>query len=103
MYEPVVIAPAGEVDLQAARALAPQLDQAIAADDPPLMLDLSAVTQVDSKPRSEPSCSPSIASAGEGRTLSVVAPNGSAAAVLLKLTGLRGRFSVFPSRDAALA
>jgi hypothetical protein len=32
----------------------------------------------------------------------VVAPNGSAAAVLLELSGLRGRFSVVPSRDAAL-
>ena len=34
--------------------------------------------------------------------LAVVAPNGSAAAVVLELTGLRSRFSVFPSRDAAL-
>jgi anti-anti-sigma regulatory factor len=40
---------------------------------------------------------------GQGRTLAVVAPNGSAAAVILELTGLRSSFSVFLSRDAALA
>ena len=38
----------------------------------------------------------------QGRTLSVVTPNGSAAAVLLELT-LRGRFSAFSSREAAMA
>jgi hypothetical protein len=40
---------------------------------------------------------------GQGRKLSVVAPNGSAAVVMLELTGLRSTFSVFGSRDAALA
>jgi hypothetical protein len=40
---------------------------------------------------------------GQGRTLALVAPDGSAAAVILELTGLRSRFSVFLSRDAALA
>jgi hypothetical protein len=40
---------------------------------------------------------------GQGRSLSVIAPPGSAAAVLLELTGVRSSFSVFPSRDAAMA
>ncbi|MEA2246346.1 MAG: anti-sigma factor antagonist [Solirubrobacteraceae bacterium] len=102
MTEPAVIAPVGELDLHTVRALTPQLDEAVAADYPQVILDLSAVTLVDSTALG------AIMQAehrfrGQGRTLSVVAPNGSAAAVLLELTGLRGRFSVFPSRDAASA
>jgi anti-sigma B factor antagonist len=101
MIEPAVIAPVGELDVHAARALAPQLHEAVEADYPQLILDLSAVTFVDSTALG------AIIQAehrfrGQGRTLSVVAPNGSAAAVLLELSGLRGRFSVVPSRDAAL-
>jgi anti-sigma B factor antagonist len=100
MTESPVIAPVGELDLDSIRALAPQLDEAVAADYPRLILDLSAVTLVDSTALG------AIMQAehrfrGQGRTLSVVAPNGSAAAVLLELTGLRRSFSVFPSRDAA--
>jgi anti-anti-sigma factor len=102
MTEPAVIAPEGELDFHAARALSPQLDQAVGADYPRLILDLSAVTLVDSTALG------AIMQAedrfrAQGRTLSVVAPAGSAAAVLLELTGMRRRFSVFPSRDAALA
>jgi anti-anti-sigma factor len=102
MTEPAVIAPVGELDLHTIRALTPQLDEAVAADYPRLILDLSAVTLVDSTALG------AIMQAehrfrGQGRTLSVVAPNGSAAAVLLELTGLRPRFPVFPSRDAASA
>jgi anti-sigma B factor antagonist len=102
MTEPAVIAPAGELDHYTVRALTPQLDEAVRADYPQVILDLSAVTLVDSTALG------AIMQAehrlrGQGRTLSVVAPNGSAAAVLLELTDLRRRFSVFPSRDAALA
>jgi anti-anti-sigma factor len=92
----------GELDLHTVRALTPQLDEAVSADYPHVILDLSAVTLVDSTALGR------IMQAehrfrGQGRTLSVVAPNGSAAAVRLELTGLRRSFSVFPSRDAASA
>jgi anti-anti-sigma factor len=102
MTEPAVIAPVGELDFHTIRALTPQLDEAVGADYARLILDLSAVTLVDSTALG------AIMEAehrfrGHGRTLSVVAPNGSAAAVLLELTGLRRRFSVFPSRAAASA
>jgi anti-sigma B factor antagonist len=102
MTDPAVIAPMGELDLHAARVLAPQLDEAVRADYPRLILDLSAVTLVDSTALG------AIVQAEhrfrvQGRTLSVVAPNGSAAAVLLELTGLQRRFSVFASREAASA
>ena len=98
--EPVVIAPEGELDLHSLDALTPRLDEAAAADYPHLILDLSAVTLVDSTALG------AIAQTqhrfnGRGRKLSVVAPPGSAAAVVLELTGLRSRFSLFGSRDAA--
>ena len=44
MIDPVVIAPRGELDLHAVRALAPQLDDAAGADYSHLIVDLSAVT-----------------------------------------------------------
>ena len=102
MTAPAVIAPVGELDFHTVRSLAAQLDEAVGADCPQVILDLSAVTLVDSTALG------AIMQAehrfrGQGRTLSVVAPHGSAAAVLLELTGVRRRFSVFPSRDAALA
>ena len=102
MIEPAVIAPRGELDLHAVRALAPQLDEAAAAEYPHLIVDLSAVTLVDSTALG------AIMQLqhrfnGQGRALSVIAPPGSAAAVLLELTGVRSSFSVFPSRAAAMA
>jgi anti-sigma B factor antagonist len=102
MTDPAVIAPVGELDLHTVRALAPQLDEAVGADYQQVILDLSAVTLVDSTAlgaimQAEHRCR------AQGRVLSVVAPNGSAAAVLLELTGLRRRFAVFPSREAASA
>jgi anti-sigma B factor antagonist len=100
--EPAVIAPEGELDLLSVPALVRQLNEAAEADQPHVILDLSAVTMLDST-----------ALGGimdvqhrfnrEGRKLSVVAPNGSAAVVMLELTGVRSGFSVFRSRDAALA
>jgi anti-anti-sigma factor len=102
MTESAVIAPVGELDLDSIGALAPLLDDAVVDSYPRLILDLSAVTLVDS------SAFGAIMQTqhrfgGQGRTLALVAPNGSAAAVILELTGLRSRFSVFLSRDAALA
>jgi len=99
---PVVIAPEGELDLHSVDALAPRLDEAAAAEYPHLILDLSAVTLVDSTALG------AIAHVqhrfnGRGRKLSVVAPPGSAAAVVLELSGLRSRFSLFDSREAASA
>jgi anti-anti-sigma factor len=101
MTEPAVIAPQGDLDLDAVRALAPALDDAAEADDPHVILDLSVVTLVDSSAFGAVMALQHRLS-GQGRTLSVVAPNGSAAAVTLELTGLRSRFTVFPTLDEAL-
>jgi anti-sigma B factor antagonist len=102
MREPMVIAPDGELDLYTIPALGPQLNEAAAGDDPHLIIDLSAVTLLDSTALG------AIVEAQrrvtrQGRKFSVIAPHGSAAAVLLELTGLRSHLSVFHSRDAALA
>jgi anti-sigma B factor antagonist len=101
MPEPTVIAPEGELDLYTIPALAPELNEAAGADDPHVIIDLSAVTLVDSTALG------AIVEAQrritrQGRRLSVVAPHGSVAAVLLELTGLRSHLSVFVSREAAL-
>jgi anti-anti-sigma factor len=101
MAKPTVIAPTGELDLYAVQTLAPRLDEAAGADCPHLILDLSDVTLVDSSAFGAIMHAQSRFT-GQGRTLSLVAPNGSAAAVMLELTGLRSRFSVFPSRDDAV-
>lgn len=102
MTEPAVIAPSGELDLHAVGELSQDLEEALGAEHPHLILDLSAVTLVDS------TAFGAIVNAqhrldSQGRRLSLIAPNGSAAAVVLELTGLRPRFSVFASRDAVPA
>jgi anti-anti-sigma factor len=100
--EPVVIAPEGELDLYSVDALVPRLDDAVAADYPHLILDLSAVTLIDSTALGAIT-QVQLQFNRQGRKLSVIAPGGSAAAVLLELSGLRSHFSLFGSRDAALA
>jgi anti-anti-sigma factor len=97
-----VIAPEGELDLHAARALAPQLAEAAGADFPVLVIDLSAVTFLDSTGLG------GILQAHQrlqrqGRTVKVVAPHGSAAAVLIDLAGLRQKLNVCTTREQALA
>jgi anti-sigma B factor antagonist len=102
MGEPRIIAPAGELDLHASRALAPELDAAAAqTDERGLLVDLSEVTFIDSTGLG------ALVQAHrrlgrQGRAMAVVAPKGSAAAVLLDLSGLRGHMAVFESRQAAL-
>jgi anti-anti-sigma factor len=100
--EPPVIEMQGELNLHAARALAPQLNEVAGTSDPWVVMDLSSVTFIDSTSLA------TILQAHQrlerqGRTLSLVVPDGSAAAVVLDLSGLRSRFSVFSSRQAAVA
>jgi anti-anti-sigma factor len=102
VLEPAVIVPEEELDLHSIAAVVRQLDEAAGADHHHVILDLSSVTLLDS------SALGAIIDVqhrfnGQGRKLSVIAPNGSAAAVMLELTGLRSAFSVFPSRDTAPA
>ena len=73
MIDPVVIAPRGELDLHAVRALAPQLDDAAGADYSHLIVDLSAVTLVDSTALGA-FIQLQHRFNGQGRSLSVIAP-----------------------------
>jgi anti-sigma B factor antagonist len=101
MADPALIVLEGELDLHAARELAPRLDAAAAADFPLLVVDLAAVTFLDSTGLG------AILQAHQrlrrqGRAVKVVVPPGSAAAVTIDLAGLRSVLTLCPSRAAAL-
>ena len=97
-----MIAPTGDLDLNSVDALDAQINRAAETDCSHVILDLSAVTLLDSTALSAVIQARHRFNA-QRRRLSVIAPNGSAAAVLLELTGLRSHRSVFSSRDAVLA
>src|SRR4051794_16235048 len=102
MAEPFVIAPEGELDLYAARALAPELNEATGATHPRVIVDLSGVTFIDSSGLGL------ILQAHQrlqrqGRDFRVVAPQGSAAAVLIDLAGLRSSLVVDASFAASMS
>jgi hypothetical protein len=99
--KPVVIAPEGELDLHSVDSLAPQLDEATGADYPHLILDLSAVIRGLHRSRRHRT-GPASLQRPRAQALGRRAP-GSAAAVMLELSGLRSRFSLFASRDTASA
>ncbi|WP_371822313.1 STAS domain-containing protein [Conexibacter sp. SYSU D00693] len=99
--DPYVIAPSGELDIAAARDLAPQLNEAAGQLDAPVVVDLSDVSFVDST-----ALGAIVQADGRmqrtGRRLSVVAPSGSAAAVLLELSNMEDRLVLHRSREEAL-
>jgi anti-sigma B factor antagonist len=102
LYEPIVIAPEGELDVANIAAFRDALARAGREAVTLVVVDLSSVSYIDSS--------------GLGalvefhqrlrrdrRRLAVVAPEGTAAALLLNLAGLHGRMPVFRTREAALA
>jgi anti-sigma B factor antagonist len=99
--EPILIAPEGELDIAQMGAFRSELTQA-GSQPTGIVVDLSAVSFIDSS------------GLGalvdlynrlrrENRRLAVVAPAGTAAAVLLNLAGLQARMPIYTTRDAALA
>lgn len=101
MPEPTVIAPEGEVDIARIAEFRAALSGATRAGAARVVVDLGHVSFIDST--------------GLGallelhhrlrrdnRQLAVVAPAGTAVAVLIDLTGLRGRLPIFETRRAAL-
>jgi anti-sigma B factor antagonist len=100
--EVTVIASEGEIDVSSVGEFRSALSEAARAGADRVVIDLSAVSFIDSS--------------GLGalldvhnrlrrdkRELVVVAPSGSAAAVLMELAGLRGRLSIFKTRESAIA
>ena len=100
MTEPTIIAPTGALDLAGAAALRTALRDASGNAADGLIVDLSDVAFIDSSGLAV------IVEVDERlraqqRRLAVVAPRGTAAAMLLTLAGLRRRLNVFDSRAAA--
>jgi len=98
--ESIVIAPLGDLDVATVASFEETLTEAAERTVDGVIVDLSSVDFIDSS------------GLGviigfnerlrqERRSLAVVAPRGTAAAVLLTLTGLRRTLAVFESRGAA--
>lgn len=100
MADPIVIAPLGELDIATTRTLTPELTEATGQLDAPVIVDLTRVTFLDST-----ALGAIVQADGRlrrnGRRLNVVAPDGSAAAVLLELTHMRERLTVHSTLGSA--
>jgi anti-sigma B factor antagonist len=101
LSEPILIAPEGELDFAQVGAFRSELARA-ASQPTGIVVDLSAVSFIDSS---------GLGALVElynrlrrdNRRLAVVAPAGTAAAVLLNLAGLQAQMPIYGTRDAALA
>ncbi len=101
MAEPTIIAPSGEIDVARLGEFRAELAGAVGGADG-LVVDLSDVSFIDSGGLG------ALLEVHErlrrqNRRLAVVAPRGTSPAVVLTLTGLRRRLSVFESRRDALS
>jgi anti-sigma B factor antagonist len=99
--EPIVISPAGDLDVATVAAFEGTLEDATRQPADGVIVDLSAVDFIDSSGLSV-LIGFNERLRKERRSLAVVAPRGTSAAVLLTLTGLRRSLAVFESRGAAL-
>ena len=102
LLEATVIASEGEIDVSSVGEVRSALAEAARAGADRLVIDLSAVSFIDSS-RLGALLDVHNRLRREKRELVVVAPSGSAAAVLMELAGLRGRLSIFETRDSAIA
>ena len=102
MPEVTVIASEGEIDVSTVGAFRNALSEAARAGADRLMVDLSDVSFIDSSGLGA-LLDLQNQLRRDNRQLLVVAPGGTAAAVLLELAGLRGRLSTFETREDATA
>lgn len=98
--EPTVIAPSGEVDFACIAAFRAALSDAARSEAHRLVVDLTDVSFIDSTGLGA-LIELHTNLRREKRELAVVAPAGTAAAVLLELAGIRGRLPIFETRAAA--
>ncbi|MBV9417353.1 MAG: STAS domain-containing protein [Solirubrobacterales bacterium] len=98
--EPTVIAPEGELDIARVGDFRAALSNAASEDETAVVVDLSDVSFIDSS---------GLGALVElhdrlrrdGRRLAVIAPGGSAPAVLINLAGLRSRLPISDTREVA--
>ena len=101
MAAPLIIAPAEELDISTVDAFREELNRAVEDGADGVVIDLSevgfidstglsAILHIESKLRRD------------GRRLAIVAPRGTAAAMLFTLSGLRTQLSIYDSTGAAL-
>ncbi len=102
MPDPLVIAPQGELDFASVGAFRDAVTEAAARAEPGVVVDLSEVSFIDSSGLGA-LVDLHLRLRRDSRRLAVVAPGGTAAAVLLNLAGLRSRLSIFETRPSALA
>ena len=101
MEEPTIIAPDEELDIATVDAFRAELQRAIEDGANGLVIDLSEVGFIDSTGLS------AILHANsqlkrEGRRLAIVAPRGTAAAMLFTLSGLRSELAIYDSTRSAM-
>lgn len=101
MNAPTVIAPREDLDIATVGGFREALSDAVRDSAGTVVVDLSEVDFVDS------SALGAVIETYErmrrsGRELAIVVPPGTAAAVMLNLTGLGSRLSLFESREMAL-
>jgi len=99
--EPVVIAPTEELDVGRIGDFRVALSDAAREAAKRVVVDLTAVSFIDSSGLSA-LLEVQKRLRREKRQLAVVAPDGTAVAVILTLEGLRGRLEIFETRQAAL-
>ncbi|MDA0173613.1 STAS domain-containing protein [Solirubrobacter taibaiensis] len=101
MTEPTIIAPDEELDISTVDTFRAELQRAIENSTHGLVVDLSEVGFIDSTGLS------AILHANsklerDGRRLAIVAPRGTAAAMLFTLSGLRSELHIYDSTRSAL-
>ena len=101
MLEPAVVKPSGDLDIASVDEFRKELDDATHESEETLIVDLSDVGFMDSTGL-RVILETNERLRREHRSVAVVAPRGTAAAVLLTLAGLRRTLTVVESRRAAL-
>lgn len=101
MPEPTIVTPTGDLDIASVAEFSAVLDDAATRPADGLIIDLSEVGFMDSSGL-RVILEVNERLRREHRSLAVVAPRGTSAAVLFTLAGLRRSLAVFDSRRAAL-
>jgi anti-sigma B factor antagonist len=99
--DPLIIAPEGELDYASVGVFRDALASAVERADPGIVVDLSSVSFIDSSGLGA-LVDLHLRLRRDNRHLAVVAPGGTAAAVLLNLAGLTNRLPVVETRPRRL-